>query len=51
MNQENTTGDEKPELSKNGTPGLMPGFKFRLIMTIVFFILALVYIFWLLKLI
>ena len=33
-------------------PGeLRPGFKFRLIMTIVFFVLALVYILWLLKMV
>lgn len=33
-------------------PGeLRPGFKFRLAMTIVFFVLALVYILWLLKMV
>jgi hypothetical protein len=42
------------ENGKQDAPGqneVSPGFKFRVIMTMVFFILALVYILWLIKLI
>lgn len=40
-----------PESLRNEVSELNPGFKFRLVMTFIFFILALVYILWLLKMI
>jgi len=48
----NTGQDKIPEsLQQEAQQELRPGFKFRLAMTIVFFILALVYILWLLKMV
>lgn len=42
--------DKKNNISKNGAPPeLNRGFGFRVAMTIVFFILAVVYILWLIK--
>ncbi len=47
----NTTTIMPQELKDEAQQELRPGFKFRLIMTIVMFILAVVYIFWLLKIV
>lgn len=48
----NAVQDKIPEsLQQEAQQELRPGFKFRLAMTIVFFILALVYILWLLKMV
>jgi hypothetical protein len=48
----NTGQGKIPEsLQQEAQQELRPGFKFRLAMTIVFFILALVYILWLLKMV
>jgi hypothetical protein len=46
-----TTINMPQELKDEAQQELRPGFKFRLIMTIVLFVLALVYIFWLIKII
>ncbi len=46
-----TTTNMPQELKDEAQQELRPGFKFRLIMTIVMFILAVVYIFWLLKIV
>ena len=44
--------NENGKSSRGGQTGeISPGFKFRVIMTLVFFILAFVYILWLIKLI
>ncbi|CAG0995168.1 hypothetical protein ARNL5_03561 [Anaerolineae bacterium] len=40
-----------PELKSKDEPQVTKGFKFRVIMTLVFFVLALFYIIWLLKII
>lgn len=46
-----TTNTMPQELKDEAQQELRPGFKFRLIMTIIMFILAVVYIFWLLKIV
>ena len=46
-----TTTNMPQELKDEAQQELRPGFKFRLIMTIIMFILAVVYIFWLLKIV
>lgn len=44
-----TNGNGKPDEQDNRE--LQPGFKFRVVMTIILFILAVIYIIWLTKLI
>ncbi len=54
INKSTTNQDKKTNNLQNGElqPGeLNRGFKFRVAMTIVFFILSLVYILWLLKMV
>jgi hypothetical protein len=47
----NSKKNEDPDVRDNEEPQVTKGFKFRVIMTMVFFVLAVVYIIWLLKLI
>ncbi|MFI5212136.1 MAG: hypothetical protein ACHQIH_04580 [Ignavibacteria bacterium] len=47
----NDVSGEVPESHRNEVSELSPGFKFRLAMTAIFLLLALVYILWLIKLI
>lgn len=52
MAEENPDRNKQEMQTEGVQPGqLRPGFKFRVAMTIVFFILALVYILWLLKMV
>lgn len=47
----NQNGNPKSSKDENEEVQLSPRFKFRAVMTVIFFILAVVYILWLIKLI